>query len=275
MLLELGTMPTPMSALPLRYVPPLFFAASFVLYALHGAVFGFARTERFDKLHVSPLLPRVFLEYGYFLYRAPVRACVALGITANMLTIASVLLCGVGAFFVAHGRFTLGGWTLLLAFTCDGMDGVVARATDTVSKQGEFIDSVADHYSDLLAYLGFAYLGFAYLGFAYYYRDRLPLLLLVVATMLGSSVVSYSHSKGAAMGVDTNVGYMRRFEHTVWLGGGTVLAPIVASFVEPQAARPTLHVLVFVFAVLAMLTHATIWVRARAVFAGLREHGTP
>ncbi len=253
----------PMCALPLRYVPPLLFGASFVLYALHGAVFGLRRTERFDRLNVSPLLPRVFLEYGYFLYRLPVRACVALGITADLLTFASVALCGVGAWFVAHGRFTLGGWTLLLAFTCDGMDGVVARATQTVSRRGEFIDSVADHYADLLAYL----------GFAFYYRDRPPILLLVVATMVGSSVVGYARAKGAAIGVDTNAGYMRRFERTVWLGCGTVLAPIVASFAEPHAARPTFHLLVGVFAILAVLTHVTIWVRASAVFAGLRDPG--
>jgi phosphatidylglycerophosphate synthase len=250
---------------PLRYLPPLFFVGSFALYALHGAVFGFSRTERFDKLALSPLLPRVFLEYGYFLYRVPVRVCIALGITADMLTGASVLLCGGGAVLIARGSFTIGGWTLLAAFTCDAMDGVVARATGRVSKRGEFIDSVADHYTDLVAYV----------GFAYYYRERVPILLLVVATMIGSSVVSYARSKGAALGVDSNVGFMRRFERAVWLGGGTVLAPMVAAFVEPDAVRPTYHVVVAVMALLAVLTHVTIAMRARAVFAGLRARGTP
>jgi CDP-diacylglycerol--glycerol-3-phosphate 3-phosphatidyltransferase len=250
---ELSRMPS------LLYLPPLSFAAAFLLYAGYAAIFGAERTERFDKLALGPWLPRVFLEFGYFLYRIPVRACIALGITADMLTGISVVLAACGALAIARGSFTLGGWTLLAAFTCDGMDGVVARATGTVSKRGEFIDSVADHYTDLVAYS----------GYAYYYRDRIGVLLLVALTMVGSSVVSYSRSKGAALGVDTNVGYMRRFERAVWLGGGTVLAPIVARLVEPHAVHPTYHVVVAVMALLALLTHLTIWMRSRVIIAAL------
>jgi CDP-diacylglycerol--glycerol-3-phosphate 3-phosphatidyltransferase len=245
--------------LSLCYAPPIGFAAAFLLYAGYAAIFGIERTPRFDKLALGPWLPRIFLQFGYFLYRVPVRFCIAAGITANMLTALSVVLAGCGAVAIARGAFSLGGWTLLAAFTCDGMDGVVARATFSVSKRGELIDSVADHYADLVAYL----------GYAYYYRERTAILLLVVATMIGSSVVGYTRAKGAALGVDTNIGCMRRFERAVWLGGGTVLAPIVARFAEPNAAHPTYHVVVAVMALLALLTHITILMRARVVLAAL------
>jgi CDP-diacylglycerol--glycerol-3-phosphate 3-phosphatidyltransferase len=241
------------------YVPPLFFAVTFLLYWAHTAIYGAARTRRFDRLAIGPWLPRIFLEYGYFLYRVPVVACLRLGVTADVLTWSSIVLCGFAAVLIGGGDLTLGGWTLLLGFTCDGMDGVVARAAGTATRGGELLDSVLDHGSDL----------FAYLGFAYYYRDHLPMFLLVVLTMVGSSLVSYTRAKGAALGVDTNVGLMRRFERAVWLGGGTVLAPIVARVLEPGAAHPRYHVVVVVMALLAVLTIYTVYLRARTILAAL------
>jgi phosphatidylglycerophosphate synthase len=241
------------------YVLLLLFALGFLVYWGHTAIFGATCTPRFDKLAVGPWLPRLFLEYGYCLYRAPIRLCVALGIGADTLTAASIALAALGAVTIGRGQFTIGGWILLAAFTCDGMDGVLARATGSVSRRGEFLDSVADHYADPIGYL----------GFAYYYRERLPILLVVALAMLGSSLVSYTRAKGAALGVDTNIGVMRRFERAVWMGGGTVVAPIAAALLEPGAVRPIYHVVVGVMALLAVLTHYTVYLRARAVLRAL------
>src|SRR5689334_7055485 len=67
----------------------------------------------------SLFLPRTLLEFGYWLYEQPVRAMARAGITANMLTYASLLFSGVAAVLIGQGRFGIGGWILLLGFTCD------------------------------------------------------------------------------------------------------------------------------------------------------------
>ena len=71
--------------------------------------------------------------------------------------------------------------------------------------------------------------------------------------------------------LDVAVGVMRRFERTVWIGGGTVLSPAVAALTEPDWTHKRHYLMIGVMAVLMVLTHVTVVWRVRRVFAGLRE----
>lgn len=243
---------------------PLFWLTSFLVYLLRCAIFGMDRSPRIDKLWESPWLPRIVMEFGYWMFRIPVRMCIALGITPNMITVGSMILTIVAAVAVAMGHFAFGGWTLLFAFTCDAWDGIVARATNKCTKSGEFFDSTIDRYNDLITYLGYFY---------YYRNDRLVFPLVALA-MIGSTVVSYARAKGDAIGIDASVGYMQRHERAVWLGIGTCLSPIVAAFFEPDAPHPVYHLLVAIMALMAVMTNITALWRISVVMNGLRS-GTP
>jgi CDP-diacylglycerol--glycerol-3-phosphate 3-phosphatidyltransferase len=201
------------------------------------------------------------MEFGYWMFRIPVRMCIALGITPNMITFGSMLLTLAAAVALGGGHFALGGWILLLAFTCDAWDGIVARATNKCSASGEFFDSTIDRYNDLITYL----------GFLYYYRNDMLALPLVALAMIGSTVVSYTRAKGDAFGIDASVGYMQRHERAVWIGCSTALAPIFAAFVEPDAPRPVYHLVVAVMALMAVMTNITAMWRMSVVMNALKS----
>lgn len=259
----------PLWSLPLTVLVPLiglpsFWVLCFIIYLIRCAIFGHDRTPRLDQLTRTPWLPRVVMEFGYWMFRIPVRLCIGLGISPNMITFTSFLMTLVTAVFVGMGDFALGGWALLFAFTCDSWDGIVARATNQCSPAGEFFDSTMDRYNDLITFL----------GFLYYYRDRPLPLFLTALGLIGSTVVSYARAKGDAVGINANVGYMQRHERAVWLGGGTALAPIVAAYLEPGAVHPVYHLTVLVMGLLAVMTNVTALWRIAVVMRALsgRRH---
>lgn len=240
---------------------PAFWVVSFLVYCLKCAVFGMDRTPRIDQVVKTPWLPRIVMEFGYWMFRIPVRLCIALHITPNMITFGSMMLTVVAAIAVACGHFAFGGWTLLFAFTCDAWDGIVARATNRCTASGEFFDSTMDRYNDLITFL----------GFLYYYRNQGWVFGLTALAMVGSTVVSYSRAKGDAVGINANVGYMQRHERAVWLGVATALSPIAAVYLEPASPLPIYHVAAVVLGILALMTNITAIWRIATVMRGLNE----
>ena len=244
---------------------PIFWVTAFLIYLIRCAIFGMERTPRIDEVTKTPWLPRVVMEFGYWMFRIPVRMCIALGITPNMITFGSLVLTVGAAVALSQGYFGLGGWTLLFAFTCDSWDGIVARATNTMSVSGEFFDSTIDRYNDLITFFGFMY---------YYRNDTVPLCIVLLA-MIGSTIVSYARAKGKASGVDPNVGYMQRHERAVWIGVLTVLAPILASFIEVNAAHPQFHLTIVALAIVAVMSNITAIWRIHFVMVELRRMSPP
>lgn len=256
----------PLWSLPLTVLVPLvglptFWVTSFLIYCVKCAIWGMDRTPRIDQLTKTPWLPRLVMEFGYWMFRVPVRLCIVLGITANMITFGSMLLTVVAGVSVAMGHFAFGGWMILFAFTCDAWDGIVARATNSTSPAGEFFDSTIDRYNDLITFL----------GFAYYYRNEPWILPWVALALIGSTLVSYSRAKGDSVGVNANVGYMQRHERAVWLGIGTAVSPIVAAYIEPGVAQPKYHLVALVMVLMAVMTNITAVWRIAVVMAALKR----
>lgn len=214
---------------------------------------------RAAALRPSPLLPQLCLEYAYALYQAPLQLCLRLSISADALTASSVLLALLGALAVAQGALGLGGWLLLVGYTCDALDGVVARARGTASDRGEYLDALGDVLGDGLIFVGFL---------AYYRDDRLG-FGLAAAAMVSGTLVTYARAKGQALGVDAPGGVARRFERVSYLGGGTVLAPLLSAWLEPAALHPRYHLLLLVFALLAVTSLWTVAARSRVILGGL------
>ena len=244
-------------------IPVAFWVLMFFVFLGISAVRGAQRTARIDRIARSPYLPRVVMEFGYWMIDAPANALVRLGVTPNTITTLSLLFTLGAAVLFGMGRMAEGGWALILGFICDAWDGIVARKTNTSSMAGEFYDATVDRYNDL----------FAFLGLMYYYRnDPLPLGLATLA-MIGSTLTSYTRAKGEAVGVDPNVGWMQRHERGVYLGLATAMAPVVAWFTERGAAHPHYFTVVAALALMAVTANVTAIWRARFVLAGLHKRG--
>jgi CDP-diacylglycerol---glycerol-3-phosphate 3-phosphatidyltransferase len=244
-------------------LPLAFWFLMFGVFLVISAVRGVPRTARIDRLTRSPYLPRVVMEFGYWMMDAPANLFVRLGITPNTITTLSLFFTITSACFYGAGRFFEAGWSLVLGFICDAWDGIVARKTGTSSAAGEFFDATVDRYNDL----------FVFLGLMYYYRnDPVPLAFAALA-MVGSTLTSYTRAKGESLGIDPNVGWMQRHERGVYLGLGTVSAPFVAHFTERGVEHPRYYVVVAVLALMALTANVTAVWRSRFVLAGLHKRG--
>ena len=190
-----------------------------VAYAGRVSRAGAATHARIERAGSSPLLGKAAMEMGYWAMRPAARACIALGITANVVSWASLVLAAFAGVALATGAFGVGAALSLVSSACDALDGMIARETGTASDAGEVLDAAIDRYAEL----------FFFAGVAYYVRtDGLALLLTLAATS-GAIMVSYSSAKAEALQVTAPRGAMRRQERAVYLVLGAALVPIVSA----------------------------------------------
>jgi archaetidylinositol phosphate synthase len=99
----------------------------------------------------------------------------------------------------------LGGLLILVSGFFDIVDGAVARATDSVSKKGAFLDSTLDRVAEVAVYSGILLGGYAS-----------PILVLLALSF--SLLVSYTRAKADSLGVSlSGVGIGERSERLLVL----------------------------------------------------------
>src|SRR6266545_6666174 len=115
-----------------------------------------------------------------------------LGITANMLTVASLFVVIMAGILFAAGKTILGAWVLLFAGFLDGIDGELARITGAKSPFGGFLDSICDHCGDFAIYLGL---------FLLYLQDNTPVeVILIFIALFASMFGSHVRSRAGMLG---------------------------------------------------------------------------
>src|SRR5215472_3369060 len=129
-----------------------------------------------------------------------VRALAGIGLTADAVTLASLVLGVAAAMFVASGNFFLAALTIATASVGDALDGALARATKTASARGAIFDATVDRYEE------FFYLA----GLGFFFRSNALCLGLVMAAISGSFMISYGSAKAEALGVPVPPSTMRR-----------------------------------------------------------------
>ncbi len=128
-----------------------------------------------------------------------------LGITANMLTIASLLIVVMAGILLAFDKMIWGAWILMLGAFLDGIDGELARVSIAKSSFGGFLDSICDHCGDFAIYLG--------LLFAYIRNDATLEIILIFVAMFASVFGSHVRSRAGMVAIDTKtIGLFTRFE---------------------------------------------------------------
>lgn len=188
-------------------------------YGVRAVTRGEAHFARVDRAGASLLLGRRPMEMAYWALQPVGRACVRAGLTANAVTLVSLLLAAGAGGALALGHFGVAALLAAVASLGDALDGLVARMGRTVSGAGEVLDAAADRYSE----------GFFLGGLAIFYRGSVPPLLLVLGAWMGSYMVSYASAKAEGSHVVVPRGAMRRPERAVYLGAGAALVPIVAA----------------------------------------------
>lgn len=140
-----------------------------------------------------------------------------LGIHPDTITIVGLIVVAVAAVFIAQGQMLIAGVLLVISLPLDALDGAVARAMERKDRFGAVLDSSLDRYAD----------GFIFGGLAYYFAsiDQDGYLLLSLAALMGSFVVSYVRARAGEADLSVKIGLFSRFER--------VIALLVMFFVPP------------------------------------------
>jgi CDP-diacylglycerol--glycerol-3-phosphate 3-phosphatidyltransferase len=125
---------------------------------------------------------------------------IALHITPNMLTIASLPASILAGYFLYKGQWWIALIFLVTIALFDTLDGEVARKTDKMHKHGAFLDSVTDRFAEFFIFIGL---------FLYYYPQQL-LSALVFITIFSSVMVSYIRARAEGIGQECKVGLFER-----------------------------------------------------------------
>src|SRR6266516_3408810 len=139
--------------------------------------------------------------------RAIIRACVALRIHPNTLTLIGVIINVGAAWALGFRRFVLATAIMLVANIFDFIDGKVAHILQLQSRFGAFWDSTLDRFSDLALLTGLIYL-YSKLG-------RSDYVLVAALTLIFSIMTSYARARAESLVEKCKVGFMERPERIV------------------------------------------------------------
>jgi len=164
----------------------------------------------------SLVVPRALLDVSLAGLDHLGRGLIALGVTANAITVSSVVLAAIAGALLCFGQFGWAAAIMIAASLGDALDGLVARRTGSASVAGALLDASIDRYEE------FFFLG----GLAVYFHDCTWALILSLFALSGSYMVSYGSAKAEALGASVPPGAMRRTERAVCLCLGVALTPV-------------------------------------------------
>lgn len=177
-----------------------------------------------DLRRGDSLLSTRVKEAGRALLAPVVRLAVRLHLTANTVTVIGFLMVVVASVLVGTGNLIAGAAILTAGSLLDAVDGALARATGGTTAFGGFLDSTLDRAAEAVLFGGVA---------AYYLlaspEPALP-VLLTIAALTGSFLVSYTRARAEGLGLSAEVGLAQRLERLVLAIGGIGLAGIGFGF---------------------------------------------
>jgi CDP-diacylglycerol---glycerol-3-phosphate 3-phosphatidyltransferase len=178
------------------------------------------------EMNATPRLSRVKQGYTIGARSLASRSVTSLartGITPNVLTTTGVSLCLAAAVLVPfedHGKvlfYWLAAGTFVVGSLLDILDGALARVGGKTTPFGAFIDSTTDRVGEGAMLAAIA------LVFSRHGKDWA--VVLAVAAVVGSFLVSYTRARAEALGLRGDVGLGSRAERVVLITAGLVFAP--------------------------------------------------
>ncbi|MBX3208682.1 MAG: CDP-alcohol phosphatidyltransferase family protein [Labilithrix sp.] len=190
-------------------------ASALVAFAVAKLAWGHRGHARLARERGLPLLGKVPMEAVYAVILPIGRAVGRLGVSANAISVASLLIAAGAGVLFAGGHFGAGASVAAIATLADALDGIVARETRSATRFGQVLDTTIDRYVDALL-LG---------GVAVFVRGEVWLLALSIAALVGSFMVSYASSVLREIGADDSGAPMRRAHRVAYLLGAAALVP--------------------------------------------------
>lgn len=160
---------------------------------------------------IRALTAQLTARAGEMFYRARIHP--------DYITLTGLGVVMLASFFIARGQMQIGGVILLLGLPLDALDGAVARAMKRRDKFGGLLDSTLDRYADALI--------FAALGYYFASQSQLDLLLLAMAALVGSYMVSYVRARAGEAGLSVKVGLFTRLERVAIILPSLLLPPLL------------------------------------------------
>jgi phosphatidylglycerophosphate synthase len=161
---------------------------------------------------VRTWITRVFRPIAQVLAKA--------GISANMLTVANVVMAVLTGVLIGYQRLLWAALALVISGLCDSLDGELARLAGQATRTGAFIDSISDHYGDFAIYLGLLSLFIS--------RDSTIGIMLVFFAMVGSLIGSQIRSRAGMVGIELRtIGIFTRMERTLVILIGLVTGQVL------------------------------------------------
>jgi CDP-diacylglycerol--glycerol-3-phosphate 3-phosphatidyltransferase len=141
------------------------------------------------------------------------------GLTPNAVTVLGFLLTAAVAVVVGTGQFLTAGLLLIVTLGADALDGTLARLTGNVTRFGAFLDSTLDRWAEVLLYGALVW---------HYLRVNQDLpVLLAVAALAASLLVSYTRARAEGAGLQCKEGVFTRFERLAVLIAGLIFNLVV------------------------------------------------
>jgi CDP-diacylglycerol--glycerol-3-phosphate 3-phosphatidyltransferase len=241
------------------YVTAGLWAIALTLYGVRIAARGVFHSDRVSKIGGTALVGRGIMDATYWAIEPLVRGLAAIGVTPNGLTW-SALVTGLGAgVALAFGWFGLATLLATMSTIGDILDGQVARLTNSGSDRGELLDAAVDRYTE------FAFLA----GLAIFLRTSWWQMVLALAAMLASFMVSYASAKAEALHVAPPRGLMRRHERATYLIAGIGLTPVVGP-VLAERGLPYVTLCLIALSVVALFGNLSAVLRLVRIGRALR-----
>ena len=158
---------------------------------------------------------------AYYLTQPAVRLLARTSIAPNTISWFGFLVTLGAAALIISGHLFAAGLVVLMAGFFDILDGALARSTNRTTQFGAILDSTLDRFSEAVVLLGILIF---YLSNA----NEPPVIeaLLVILTLIGSFMVSYTRAKAEALGLKGEVGLFTRAERVIVLALGLLLNQI-------------------------------------------------
>lgn len=142
-----------------------------------------------------------------------------LGLTPNTITVLGLLMTAAVAVVLATGRTQLAGVLLIGTLAFDAVDGTLARLMGTTSRFGAFLDSTLDRWAEVVIY--------AALVWVFLKNGQDNGVLLAVAALATSLMVSYTRARAEGAGFQCKEGLLTRFERIVILIAGLIFNQVI------------------------------------------------
>ena len=142
-----------------------------------------------------------------------------LGLTPNTITVLGFLMTAAVAVVLATGRTQLAGVLLIGTLAFDAVDGTLARLMGTTSRFGAFLDSTLDRWAEVVIY--------AALVWVFLENGQDNGVLLAVAALATSLMVSYTRARAEGAGFQCKEGLLTRFERIVILIAGLIFNQVI------------------------------------------------